>query len=211
MLICVCVLSVPHWHSPLLILKNNPIDGNLTKIVLQRRHASLFFGTVMCIAGLTTFVYLAPADFLTPGFVRDSMLIQSQHILPNEHLNGVIPVTDLDHDISIIMNKPTSEIPLKTEIKDPNGITISDVDISESLRATFRPEILGEYTVTVTNLDSKSTMISAYYGHHLPEITDTQDTQIVLGYLWVPLIIGGSYLIVHTNFKVALKAGKNLN
>jgi len=161
----------------------------------------------MCIAGIAIFAYLSPADFLTPGFVRDGMLIQSQRILPNEPLSGVISITDLDNDISIIVNKPSSDIPLKTEIKDPNGITVRDVDISESLQATFTPEILGGYTITITNLGDKATMISAYYGHHLPEMNDTQST---LGYLWIPLIIGGSYLIVHTNF-ITIKTGKNLN
>ena len=163
----------------------------------------------MCIAGLAIFVYLSPEDLLTPGFVRDGMVIQSQQILPNEPISGIISVTELNHDMSIFVNRPTSEIPLKAEIKDPNGMTVRDVDISKSLQATFRPEILGKYTVTITNLGSKATMISVYYGHHLPETN--ANTETMLGYLWIPLIIGGSYLIVHTNFKVISKSGKNLN
>ena len=181
----------------------------MVNTVLQHRYASLFSGVILCIAGLTIFTYLSPSDLLTPGFVRDGMAIQSQQILPNEPLSGSISVTNLDHDISIFVNKPTSEISLKAEIKDPNGMTVRNVDISKSLQATFRPEILGQYTIIITNLGSKATMISAYYGHNLPE-TST-NTETMLGYLWIPLIIGGSYLIVHTNFKVILKSGKNLN
>jgi len=165
---------------------------------------------MLCIAGLTIFAYLSPDDLLTPGFVRDGMAIQSQQILPNEPLSGTISVTDQSHDMSIFVNKPSSNIPLKAEIKDPNGITIDETDISKSLQATFRPEVPGKYTVTITSFGSKATMISAYYGHHLPETTNTS-TETALGYLWIPLIIGGSYLIVHTNFKVVLKSGKNLN
>jgi len=164
----------------------------------------------MCIAGVPIFAYLSPADLLTPGFVRDGMPIQSQRILPNEPISGLVLVTELEHDVSIFVNKPPSDIPIRAEIKDPDGITVRDVDISKSLQATFRPEILGKYTVTITNLGSKATMLSAYYGHHLPETTST-NTETVLGYLWVPLIIGGSYLIVHTNFKILQKSWKNLN
>lgn len=164
----------------------------------------------MCIVGLTIFAYLSPDDLLTPGFVRDGMLIQSQRILPNEPLSGVISVTELDHDISIFVNKPSSDVPLKAEIKDPNGMTVRDVDISESLQATFKPEVLGKYTITVTNFGSDATMISAYYGHHVPETTST-NTETTLGYLWIPLIIGGSYMIVHTNFRIVLKSEQNLN
>ena len=94
----------------------------------------------MCIVGLAIFAYLSPSDLLTPSFVRDGMAIQSQQILPNEALSGTISVTNLDHDISIFVNKPTSEISLKAEIKDPNGMTVRDVDISKSLQATFRPD-----------------------------------------------------------------------
>jgi len=182
----------------------------LTNTILQHRYTSLFSGAVLCIAGLAIFVYISPADLLTPGFVRDGMLIQSQRILPNEPINGLISVTNLGHDISIFVNKPSSDIPLKAEIKDPNGITIHDSDISESLQATFRPEVVGKYTVTVTNFGSDATMISAYYGHRLPETTKT-NTETTLDYLWIPLIIGGSYLIVHTNSTVLLRSGKNLN
>ena len=165
---------------------------------------------MLCITGIAIFAYLSPEDLLTPGFVRDGMLMQSQRILPNEPIYGEISVTDLDHDRSIFVNRPSLDITLKAEIKDPNGITIDDVDISESLQVTFKPEVVGKYTVIITNLGSKPIMISAYYGHHLPEMTDT-NTEATLGYLWIPMIIGGSYLIVHTNFKVMLKAGKNLN
>ena len=182
----------------------------MTNTILQYRYASLFSGVVLCIVGLAIFAYLSPEDLLTPGFVRDGMLIQSQRILPNEPISGVISVADLDHDISIFINKPSLDIPLKAGIKDPNGMTVSDVDISESLQATFRPEVLGKYAITITNFGSKATMISAYYGHHLPETTNT-DTETALGYLWIPLIIGGSYLIVHTNFKILIKPGKNFN
>lgn len=181
----------------------------MSNTILQHHYASLFSGVVLCIAGLAIFVYLSPSDLLTPGFVRDGMAMQSQQILPNEPLSGSIYVTDLEHDISIFVNKPSADIPLKAEIKDPNGMTVRDVDISKSLQATFRPEMLGKYTITITNLDSKATMISAYYGHHLPETN--ANTETMLGYLWIPLIIGGSYLIVHTNFKIILKSGKNLN
>ncbi len=178
----------------------------MSNTILQHRYASLFSGVVLCIAGLAILAYLSPDDLLTPGFVRDGMLIQSQQSLPNEPSNGIISVTELNRDVSIFINRLTSEIPLKAEIKDPNGMTVRDVDISKTSQATFRPEILGKYTVTITNLGSKAIMISAYYGHHLPE---TSNTETALGYLWVPLIIGGSYLIVHTNFKVILRSGKN--
>jgi len=182
----------------------------LSNTILQHRYASLFSGVVLCITGLAILAYLSPNDLLTPGFVRDGMLIQSQQILPNEPISEIISVTELNHDISIFVNRPTSEIQLKAEIKDPNGMTVRDVDISKSSQATFRPEILGKYTVTITNVGSKATIISAYHGHHLPETTST-NTETALGYLWIPLIIGGSYLIVHTNFKVLLRSGKNLN
>lgn len=180
----------------------------MTNIILQYRYTSLFSGVVLCIAGVTIFAYLSPDDLLTPGFVRDGMVIQSQRILPNEPINGIISVTELGHDISIFVNKPSLDIPLKAEIKDPNGITVHEADISAALQDTFRPEMLGKYTITITSLSSEATMISAYYGHHLPETSNTETT---LSYLWIPLIIVGSYLIVHTNFKILLKSGKNLN
>ena len=164
----------------------------------------------MCIAGLTIFLYLSPSDFVTPGFVRDGMLIQSQPILPSEALSATILVSDLEHDISIFVDKPSSDVSLKMEVKDPDGARVRDADSTESFKITFTPQILGKYTVTISSLGSKPTMISAYYGHHLPEVTDAQDGQAILDYLWIPLVIVGSYLIVHTDFKVFSKSWKNL-
>lgn len=182
----------------------------MTNTILQHRYVSLVAAILLCSTGLAIFAYLSPDDLLTPGFIRDGMLIQSQRILPNEPISGEIFVSELDRDISIVVNKPALDISLKAEIKDPNDIMVHDFDISKSLHAKFRPETIGKYTITITNFGSKATMISAYYGHNSPEMPRT-NAEITLGYLWIPLIIGGSYLIIHTNFKILLKSGKNLN
>ena len=165
----------------------------------------------MCVTGLAIFTYLSPSDFLTPGFVRDGILIQSQPILPSNTLGATILVTALGHDMSIFVDKPSSAVSLKIMIKDPDGTMVQEADSTESFKITFTPQILGKYTVTISSLGSKPTMISAYYGHHLSKVTDSQDGQAIIGYLWIPLVIIGCYLIVHTDFKVLVKSSENLN
>lgn len=173
--------------------------------LIQRRYASAISGSVLCIAGLVIFVYLSPSDFLEPGFVRDGILIQDQYVSPTESLSAILPVKYTGQDVTVSVINPLSDIPLRIEIKDPDGMTIYDSDSYNSLKATFRTEVIGKYTVTVTNIGSEITKITVPYGHHLPEMNNGQDTDVVLGVLWIPLVILGSYLIVHTDFKVLSK------
>lgn len=179
----------------------------MAAIVLQSRYASLIAGVCMCATGMAIFTYLSPVDFLEPGFVRDGILIQDQYVSPHESLEVMLDIAYPLQSVTISVDNPLYDIPLRLEIKDPVGIIVSKSDSSKLLKATFRTENLGKYTVTITNLGSETTKITVPYGHNISQNAE-QETYTMLGVLWILLIIIGSYLIIHTDFKVLAKARK---
>ena len=80
-------------------------------------------------------------------------------------------------------------------------MTINKIDSSKAAKVTFRTERVGKYVVTVTNIGTETTKITVPYGHSIPEI-DGQEISAILDTLWILLVIVGSYLILHTGFKI---------
>jgi len=161
----------------------------------------------MCIGGLAIFVYLSPVDFLEPGFVIDGTLIQDQYISPNDSLESALFLTKEGQEVTVSVTNPISKVPLRLEIKDPEGMTINNIDSSKGPKITFRTESVGKYTVTLTNVGTEMTKITTQYGHSVPE-TVGQETNAILGVSWILLIIMGSYLILHTDFRILTKERK---
>ena len=164
--------------------------------MLQSRYAGLISGVAMCIAGLAIFAFLSPIDFLEPGFVRDGILIQDQYISSNESLESILYLVKEDQDVTVSVMNPISEVKLRLEIKDSEGITINKIDSSKAAKVTYRTESVGKYAVTVTNLGTETTKITVAYGHSISEI-EGQEINAILGTSWSLLIIVGSYLILH--------------
>lgn len=196
-----CVLSVIFQNSQPLIIKNFPVESGLVTSIIRRSYAKVIFASSILIAGLVIFAYLSPIDFLEPEFVRDGILIQDKYLQPNESDSALMILNDLGQRETVSVTHPLSHIPLRIEIKNPDQITVYDGDSSKSLKATFKTEILGKYTVIITNLGSDTAKITVAYGHSLPEVVK-KGHNMILHMLWIPLIIMGSYLLVHTNFKI---------
>lgn len=109
--------------------------------------------------------------------------------------------------MTVSVLNPMSEVPLRLELKDPDGITIKKVDSSKPLKLTFKTENVGKYTVTITNIGTQSTKITIPYGHSISE-TGEHEINNVLGVVWILLVFIGSYLILHTDLKVVTKERK---
>lgn len=179
----------------------------MVNTTFQNHYGSLILGIVMCIGGLAIFAYLSPVDFLEPGFVIDGVLIQDQYVSPNDSFESTIFVTKEGQEVTVSVTNPMSEVPLRLEIKDPEGMTINNIDSSNEPKITFKTENVGKYTVTLSNVGTELTKITMQYGHSIHN-TIEQETNAILGASWIILIILGSYLILHTDFTILTKERK---
>lgn len=175
--------------------------------VLQNRYTCLISGIVICVAGLSVLAYLSPEDFLEPGFVTDGIIIQDQYISPKESIESFLYLTKEGQSMTISVLNPMSEVPLRLELKDPDGMTIKQIDSSKPLKLTFRTENVGKYTVTITNIGTQVTKITIPYGHSISEAGEPEINK-VLGVVWILLVFTGSYLILHTDLKVVTRERK---
>ncbi len=171
----------------------------MTGTPLRRHSFSLVSGIVVCIIGITILIFILPADFLHPGFVDDGILIQSQQLSPRQSINSAIQVDDTNKGVAVFIVNPSYNIPLKIDIKNPDGMTIytSYLDTKE---VTFNPDIIGKYTVMITNKGSETAVLSASYGHYIDQTLSTNEFRTILEILSVIFVIVGSYFIINIDF-----------
>lgn len=162
----------------------------------SRPYIGIITGVILCATGFALFTYVHPMDFLEPGFVRDNILIQDQYILSHESTYVTLSIKELEQKITLSITNPLNDVKLRTEIKDPYGMTIYDGIDS---KITFNAESLGNYAVTFTNSGTEKTRFTALYGHSLPDSFNDQDNDI-LKTSWLILLIIGSYLLVHVDY-----------
>jgi hypothetical protein len=150
------------------------------------------------------FTHFLPEDFLQPGFVEDGILIQDEQILPEESLNGIMTITDAKKDTVVTIFNPLSQIPFQIEIKNPDGLIMYDSKVIAKTSNSFKPNMVGKYNVLITNLGSKTTVITVSYGHKI-YAGNEDDLKSILDISAACMIIAGAYLIIHTDFKVLSK------
>jgi hypothetical protein len=59
----------------------------------------------------------------------------------------------------------SSDIRLKEEVTDPNGRVVSSNEFSNSFFTSFKPEVTGVHTVTISNLGTRTVSVSGAFGY----------------------------------------------
>ncbi|MGI0027313.1 MAG: hypothetical protein ACREAD_05675 [Nitrosopumilaceae archaeon] len=144
-----------------------------------------------------------PEDFLHPGFIDDGVIIQDERILSRQSLDTLMTITDIQKDTVITISNPLPQILFGIEIKNPDGLTVYSKTNAKT-PYLFKPDMVGKFSVIITNLGDKTTAITVNYGHHTFE-GNGNDPKSILDMLSLGLIIMGAYLIIHTDFKILLK------
>src|SRR2546428_8909728 len=96
--------------------------------------------------------------------------------------------------LTFLLSHQDSLISFNVKIENLQGIIVYDKNVVKPT-VTFVPDLSGDYLVSIKNLSSKDTIVSVSYGYLL-----TSENVSLFSVLWVLLIIGGNYIIIHTYF-----------
>ncbi len=143
---------------------------------MKRGHIILISGAVLLVAGII--ISAVWAVQFAGSFMRDNTFVAQTSIDAGESIDTRIDVRQLDRPVSLAIGVdraglqqpsqiPTStpDIRLKEEVKDPNGRVVSSNEFGDSFFTTFKPEVIGVYTVTVSNLGIRPVTVSGAFGY----------------------------------------------
>lgn len=136
---------------------------------MKRGHIILFSGAALLIAGIAISAIWGVSFAST--FVRDNTIVAKTTIDAGKSIDAKTDVNQLDRAISLAIGidktgaqASSLDVRLKETITDPNGKVVSANEFGDSFLTSFKPEVTGVYTVTVTNLGTKPVGISGAFG-----------------------------------------------
>jgi hypothetical protein len=144
---------------------------------MKRGHIVLISGAVLLVAGII--ISAVWAVQFAGSFMRDNTFVAQTSIDAGESIDTRIDVRQLDRPVSLaigidragLQQQPsqiptsTPDIRLKEEVKDPNGSVVSSSEFGDSFFTTFKPQVTGVHTVTVSNLGTSPVTVSGAFGY----------------------------------------------
>jgi uncharacterized RDD family membrane protein YckC len=171
--------------------------------MLQRGYIILIVGAVLLISGIIISTVWA-GSFATK-FMRENTLLNGVLIRPADLVNTTFQVTDTSRPVSLGIhvernnNNPSgtgqeqqiSNNTLRETVRNPNGLVMTSNEFTKQFFTTFKPDMTGKYTITISNLGNTPVSIGVLVGN-LPFIgTNNQVNVNFLGG-----IIAGIFLII---------------
>lgn len=149
----------------------------------------------MCGMGIIIFLNFSMQDFLTPGFIEKGIILESVEMHGGSSTNGIMHVDEIGKQYVLVLSDNGSPTKFDIRIDGAEGEILHNT-IFEKGEIRFTPNVKGDYSIYVKNQSGKSASVSLSYG--LPR--DYDQTSLIMTALWVLLIIGGNYLMLHKHF-----------
>ncbi len=136
---------------------------------LKRGHIILIVGAALFVAGIVIAAIWAIS--FGASFVRDNTIVARSSIGAGQSVSAKTDVNQLDRPISLAIavdksgQSAPSEIRLKEVVTDPSGKIVSNNEFADGFFTSFKPEIMGTYTVTVLNLGTRPVTVSGTFGY----------------------------------------------
>ena len=149
----------------------------------------------MCGMGIMIFLNFSAQDFLTPGFIEKGIILENVDLKGGSSASGIIHVDEIGKQYVVILSGNGLPTQFNVQIDSSQGEIIHDT-IFKNGEIKFTPDVKGDYIINIKNESGKPSSVSLSYG--LPH--DYTQTSLMMSALWVILIIGGNYLILHKHF-----------
>jgi uncharacterized RDD family membrane protein YckC len=176
--------------------------------MIERSYIILIIGAILLISGIIISAVWA-GSFATK-FIHENTLLSGVLIRPADPVNTTFQATDTSGPVSLAINvernnnnnnnnpsgtgQEQQQIPnntLRETVRNPNGIVMISNEFTKQFFTTFKPDMTGKYTITISNLGNTPVTIGALVGN-LPFIG--ANNQININFLGG--IIAGIFLIV---------------
>ncbi|HEY6756775.1 MAG TPA: hypothetical protein VI037_05240 [Nitrososphaera sp.] len=151
---------------------------------MKRGHIVLISGAVLLVVGIIISAIWAVQ--FAGSFLRDNTIVAQTSIDAGKSVDSRIDVNQLDRPVSLAIgidrsgqiqqqqqpqippsssSSSSSNVRLKEVVTDPNGRVVSSNEFGDSFFTSFKPEVAGVYTVTVTNLGTNPVTVSGAFGY----------------------------------------------
>jgi uncharacterized RDD family membrane protein YckC len=173
--------------------------------MLQRSYIILIVGAVLLISGIIISAVWA-GSFATK-FMRENTLLNGVLIRQSDLVNTAFQVTDTSRPVSLAIHVERNnnnnntfgtgqeqQIPnntLRETVRNPNGLVMTSNEFTKQFFTTFKPDMTGKYTITISNLGNTPVSIGALIGN-LPFVG--ANNQVNINFL--SGIIAGILLII---------------
>ena len=156
------------------------------------QHRGLLIGTIMCAAGIVIFLNFSVNDFLTPGFVQKGIVLENYEIKGDSSYVGTIHVDQTGIPYAIILSDNGYPTNFDVRIGNSQEDLLHETIFKKGL-IQFTPGTKGDYAISIQNQSGQPTSVSLSYGiSH-----DYTTSSLVITAIWVLLVIGGNYVILH--------------
>jgi len=138
-------------------------------IVMQRGYIILIVGIVLLISGIVLSVLWT--GYFAGTIMRESTILSSVPIKPSSSVNANTQVIDTSRPLSIAIHVEQAHggaianNVLRETVRNPNGVIITESEFTKQFFTTFKPDIVGKYTVTVYNLGAGPVSIGVLAGN----------------------------------------------
>jgi uncharacterized RDD family membrane protein YckC len=166
---------------------------------MKRGYVILIVGAALLISGIVISVLWAVPFAGT--ILRENTILSGVSIKPAASVNAYTQVIDTSRPVSLGIHVERSnstaggQIPnniLKETVRNPSGIIMTSNEFSRQFFTTFKPDVTGKYTVTVSNLGNSPVSIGVIAGN-IPFIG--ANNKVNFGSLG-GIIAGGTLIVV---------------
>jgi hypothetical protein len=126
---------------------------------MQRAYLILIVGSVLLISGIV--ISALWTRFFAGTVTHENTVLRGIFIRPAASVDIPIQIMDTSRSVSLLIHVGSTtvsggvQIPnntLREIVRNPNGVTITSNEFTKQLFTTFKPKIMGKYTITVYNL-----------------------------------------------------------
>jgi hypothetical protein len=169
----------------------------IDKAMQQRSYIILVVGAALLIPGIVISVLWT--EFFAGTIMRENTVLRGISIRPASSGNTSIQVMDTSRSVSLVIHVASTttigggvQIPnnaLRETVRNPNGVVMTRNEFTKQLFTTFKPNIIGKYTITVYNLGNSPVSIGVLVGN-FPFVGINNQTNVnFLGRIIVSVIL----------------------
>jgi hypothetical protein len=142
--------------------------------MLKRGYLILIGGAALLVIGLILTASYG-MSFVTMS-LSENIILADVSINPSESINHTLEITDTERSVSLalhIESESLDETPAEPSVEqiviDPDGMTVDENQIGRDgqidLLTSFQPEMVGIYTLTLTNQGSDQVKVQGIFGY----------------------------------------------
>ena len=133
-------------------------------------------------------------------FLQDNTIVSEVSIGPGQSIDTTRQVTDTSRPLTVAVHiREVNEegfdgVKVLETVRDPSGAIVDRNEFSDDLFTSFRPEVAGEYVLTINNTGTESVAVDGTFGY-MPFVDMADGEQVDFDRL-AGIVAGGILTVV---------------